>query len=148
MSCLFLSSQQRLILPFQVPELTPTTPNKNSQMTAVIEALSFLGPRGHVARDMDSCICYDSKHVAGVCQGTVQAHTHIFILRLHVSGRRCAPNAGYGLPCTHHSLLSGRAGQIACSWCMRDTLMWQFSWPSIWKVCRRPFASATLPPSP
>ena len=68
MSCLVLSSQQRLILLFtgartdsnntqqQVPELTPTTPNKNSQMTAMIEALSFLGPFGPVVRDMDSCI--------------------------------------------------------------------------------------------
>ena len=46
-------------------------------MTATIEALSFLGPRGPVARDTDSCIYYDSKHAAGVCLGTIQARTHV-----------------------------------------------------------------------
>ena len=46
-------------------------------MTAMIEALSFLGPRGPVARDMDSFIHYDSKHAAGVCLGTIQARTHV-----------------------------------------------------------------------
>ena len=46
-------------------------------MTALIEALSFLGPRGPVARDADSCIHYDSKHAAGVCLGTIQARTHV-----------------------------------------------------------------------
>ena len=68
-------------------------------MTAMIEAFSFLGPRGPVARDMDSCIYYDSKHAAGVCLGTIQAQAHIFNWRLHVSRRRYAPNTGYGLPC-------------------------------------------------
>ena len=68
-------------------------------MTAMIEALSFLGPRGPVARDMDSCIYYDSKHAAGVCLGTSQAQAHMLSWRLHVSGRRCAPNTGYGLSC-------------------------------------------------
>ena len=54
-----------------VPELTPTTPNKNSQMTPMIEALSFLGPFGPVARDMDSRIFYDSKHAVVVCLGMI-----------------------------------------------------------------------------
>ena len=85
-SCLVLSSPPRLLLPSQVPELTPTT-------------LSFLGFRGPVARDMDSCISYDSKHAAGVCLGTIQARTLMFNWRLHVSGRRYATNTGYGSPC-------------------------------------------------
>ena len=43
----------------------------------MIEALSFLGPRGPVARDVESCIYYDSKHAAGVRLGTIQARTHV-----------------------------------------------------------------------
>ena len=45
-------------------------------MTAMIEALSFLGPHGPVGRDVESCIFDDSKH-AGVCLGTIQARTHV-----------------------------------------------------------------------
>ena len=41
-----------------------TTPT--AEMSAMIEALSFLGPCGPVARDANSCIYYDSKHAAGV----------------------------------------------------------------------------------
>ena len=47
------------------------------EMTAMIEALSFLGPHGPVARDEQSCICCDSLHAAGVCLGTIQARTHV-----------------------------------------------------------------------
>ena len=39
--------------------------------------MSFLGPRGRVARDEQSCIFYDSQHAAGVCLGTIQARTHV-----------------------------------------------------------------------
>ena len=53
-----------------------THSNNAAEMSAMIEALSFLGPRGPVARDVDSCI-YDSKHAAGVCLGTIQARTHV-----------------------------------------------------------------------
>ena len=73
------------------------THSKNTaEMSAMIEALSFLGPHGPVARDMDSCIYYDSKHAAGVCLGTIQAQAHMFNWCLHVRGRRYAPNTGYG----------------------------------------------------
>ena len=44
-----------------------THSNNIAEMSAMIEALSFLGPRGPVARDANSCIHYDSKHAAGVC---------------------------------------------------------------------------------
>ena len=53
-----------------------THSNKTPEMTAMIEALSFLRPRGPVARDANSGIFYDSKHAAGVCFGTTQARTH------------------------------------------------------------------------
>ena len=54
-----------------------THSNNTAEMSAMIEALSFLGPRGPVARDVDSCIYDDSKHAAGVCLGTIQARTHV-----------------------------------------------------------------------
>ena len=66
-------------------------------MTAMVEALSFLGPCGPVARDANLCMYYDSKHAAGVCLGF--RSVHMFNWHLHVSGRRNAPNTGYGLPC-------------------------------------------------
>ena len=51
--------------------------NNTAQMTAMFEALSFLGPRGPVTRDEQSCIHYDSMHAAGICLGTIQARTHV-----------------------------------------------------------------------
>ena len=54
-----------------------THSNNTAQMTAMIEAFSFLGPHGPVARDEHPCIYYDSKHAAGVCLGTIQARTHV-----------------------------------------------------------------------
>ena len=54
-----------------------THSNNTAQMTAMIEAMSFLGPHGPVARDVESCIYYDSKHAAGESLGTIQARTHV-----------------------------------------------------------------------
>ena len=54
-----------------------THSNNAAGVSAMIEALSILAPLGPVARDANLCICYDSKHAAGVCLGTVQARTHI-----------------------------------------------------------------------
>ena len=54
-----------------------THSNNTTEMTAMVEALSFLGPRGPVARHTNSCISYDSKHAAGVCLGTIQSRTHV-----------------------------------------------------------------------
>ena len=64
-----------------------THSNKTAEMTAI-----------PVARDANSCIYYDSKHAAGVCLGTIHP-AHMSSWHLHVSGRRYAPNTGYGLPC-------------------------------------------------
>ena len=52
-------------------------PNSTTERSAIVEAPSFLGPHGPVARDANSCIYYDSKHAAGVCLGTIQARTHV-----------------------------------------------------------------------
>ena len=54
-----------------------THSNNTADMPAMIEALSFLGPHGLVARDANSFIYCDSKHAAGVCLGTIQARTHV-----------------------------------------------------------------------
>ena len=54
-----------------------THSNNTAEMSAMIEALSFLGPRGPKARDANSCIYYDTKHAAGVYMGTIQARTHV-----------------------------------------------------------------------
>ena len=51
--------------------------NNTAEMTAKIEALSFLGPHGPVTRDEQSCIYYGSMHAAGFCLGTIQARTHV-----------------------------------------------------------------------
>ena len=53
------------------------THSNTAEMTAVIEALSFLGAHGPVTRDEQSCIYYDSLHAAGICLGTIQARTHV-----------------------------------------------------------------------
>ena len=54
-----------------------THSNNTGEMTAMIDAFSFLGQRGPVARDANSCIYFDSKYAAGVCLGTIQARTHV-----------------------------------------------------------------------
>ena len=51
--------------------------NNTAEMSAMIEALSFLGPHGPVPHDANSCIFYDSKHAGGICLGTIQARTHV-----------------------------------------------------------------------
>ena len=50
--------------------------NNTAEMTAMIEALSFLGPQGLVVRDVDF-FQNDSKHAACVSLGTIQASTHV-----------------------------------------------------------------------
>ena len=51
--------------------------NNTAEMTSMIEAFSFLGPRGPVTHDEQSRIFYDSMHAAGICLGTIQARTHV-----------------------------------------------------------------------
>ena len=47
-----------------------------TEISATVEALSFLGPPGPVARDALSCVFYESKHAAGGGLGTILARTH------------------------------------------------------------------------
>ena len=42
------------------------THSNTAEMTAMIEALSFLGPRVPVTHDEQSCVYYDSMHAAGI----------------------------------------------------------------------------------
>ena len=74
------------------PAFSGARPHSNNiaEMSAMIEALSFHGPHGPVARDVESCIYYDSKHAAGVCLGTVQARTHV---QLALACQRSMPGA-------------------------------------------------------
>ena len=72
--------------------------NNTAEMTAMIEAVSVLGPRGAVTRDEESCICYDSMHAAGICLGTIQAWTHVQ-LALACQQSQSWSNVGCGSPC-------------------------------------------------
>ena len=51
--------------------------SNTAKMSAIVEALSFLGPHGPVACDACSCVFFDSKHAAGVCLSTILARTHV-----------------------------------------------------------------------
>ena len=51
--------------------------NNTAEMSAIVEALSFLGRHGPVVRDACTCVFYDSKHAAYVCLGTIHARTHV-----------------------------------------------------------------------
>ena len=50
--------------------------NSTAEISAV-EALSFLGPHGPVARDACSCVFYHFKYASGVCLGTILARTDV-----------------------------------------------------------------------
>ena len=99
--------------------------NNTAEVSAMIEALSFLGPRGPVTRDANSCIYYDSMHAAGICLGTIQARTHVQLelacqqslfhaqrrLRLtmqHVFGH----SGNLGNECADHAAALGTCGLI------------------------------------
>ena len=51
--------------------------NDTAEMSATIDALSFLGRQGPLTHDEQSCIYYGSLHAAGICLGTIQARTHV-----------------------------------------------------------------------
>ena len=95
-------------------------------MTAMIEALSFLGPHGPVARDVESCIFHDSKHAAGVCLGTIQARTHVQLALACQRSTLCAQHrlrltmqhvyghtGNLGNECADHAAALGSLGLIS-----------------------------------
>ena len=111
-----------------------TQSNNTAEMTAMIEALSFLGPHGPVARDEQSCIRYDSQHAVGVCLGTIQARTHVQLAlacqrsmiyaqhRLRLTMQHVYGHTGnLGNECTDHAAALGTFGlasshNVATGW--------------------------------
>ena len=100
--------------------------NNTAEMTAMIEALSFLGPRGPVARDEQSCVYYDSMHVAGICLGTIQARIHVQLAlacqqslihaqrRLRLTMQHVFGHSGnFGNECADHAAALGTFGLIS-----------------------------------
>ena len=100
--------------------------NNTAEMTAMFEALSFLGPRGPVTHDEQSCTYYDSMHAAGVCLGTVQARTHVLLAlagqrslipvqrRLRLTMQHVFGHSGnLGNECADHAAALGTFGLIA-----------------------------------
>ena len=73
-----------------------------AEMTVIIEALSFLGPRGPVARDEQSCICYDSQHAVGVSLSAIQVRTHAQ-----------GPSGNLGNECVDHATALGTFGRTS-----------------------------------
>ena len=67
-----------------------TQSNNTAEMTAMVEALSFFGPHGPVARDEQSCIYYDSQHAAEVCLVTIQARTCVQLALARQQSMICA----------------------------------------------------------
>ena len=108
MSCLVLLSPPRLILP-------RTHSNNTAEMSAMIEALSFLGPRCPIARDVESCIYYDSKHAAGVClalacqRSMLCAQYRLRLTMQHVYGH----TGNLGNECADHATALGSLGLIS-----------------------------------
>ena len=95
-------------------------------MTAMIEALSFLGPRGPVTPDERSRIFYDSMHAAGICLGTIQARTHVQLAlacqqsmihvqhRLRLTMQHVYGHSGnLGNECADHAAAFGTFGLIS-----------------------------------
>ena len=88
--------------------------NNTAEMTAMIESLSFLGPRCLVARNTNSCIYYDSKHAAG----TIQARTHVQLAlacqQLMLTMQHVDGHAGnLGNECADHAAALGSLGLVA-----------------------------------
>ena len=53
--------------------------SNNTELSIIIEALSFLWPKGPVARDSQACIFYESRHAASICLGTVQTRANVLL---------------------------------------------------------------------
>ena len=101
-----------------------THSNNTAEMSSMIEALSFLGPRGPSACDVESCIIMTLNTLL-VCAWARFRPQHMSNWRLHVSGQCYAPNTGYGLPrntctdtnlgneCADHAAALGSLGLIS-----------------------------------
>ena len=101
--------------------------NNTTEMTAMIEALSFLSSRGPVTPDEQSCIYYDSMHAAGICLGTIQARTQVQLAlacqqsmirvqhRLRLTMQHVYGHGGHWCnECADHAAALGTFGLISC----------------------------------
>ena len=100
-----------------------TRSNNTAEMTAKIEALSFLGPHGPVARDSNSCICYDSKHADGVRLGSIQARTHV---QLALTLQQSMPSVQHRLRLTMQHLY-GHNGNLENECADHPAALWTFA---------------------
>ena len=100
--------------------------NNTAEMTAMIGALSFLGPHGPMARYVETCICYDSKYTAGVCLGTIKARKHVQLALACQRSMTCAQHrlrltmqhvyghtGNLGNECADHAAALGTFGLIS-----------------------------------
>ena len=100
--------------------------NNTAEITAMIEAFSFLGPRGPVTHDERSRIFDDSIHAAGICLGTIQARTHVQLAfacqqsvirvqhRLRFTMQHvCSHGGNLGNECADHAAALGTYGLIS-----------------------------------
>ena len=106
--------------------------NNTAEMTAMFEALSFLGPRGPVAPGEQSRIYYDSMHAAGICLGKIQARTHVQLalacqqsmIRAQHRLRLCADHAAalctFGLTSSHNVATRWIRHNFDTSFCFDD----------------------------
>ena len=107
-----------------------THSNNTAELTAMIEALFFLGPRGPVTPDEQSCILYDSMHAAGICLGSIQARTHVQLAlacqqsmirvqhRLRLTMQHVFGHGGkLGNECADHAAALCAFGLISCRKC-------------------------------
>ena len=100
--------------------------NNTAEMTAIIKALYFLGPRRSIARHEEACIFCDSTHAAGICLGTIQARSHVQVPlacqrytlcvqhRLRLTMHHVYGHAGnLGNECADHAAALGSLGLIS-----------------------------------
>ena len=86
-----------------------------AELLSIIEALSFLGPNGPVARDSQACIFYDSKHTAST--GTLQSRANV---PLGLTSQRLLPQVRLKLRitvqhvCSHAQNLGNECAGIRC----------------------------------
>ena len=76
-----------------------TQPSNTDEMTAMIEALSYLGPHGPVARDEQSCILIMILSMLLVFPWARSRLVHTCSWQSLVNGPCYAPNTGFGSPC-------------------------------------------------
>ena len=99
-------------------------PSNTAEPSSIIEALSFLGPSGPLARDSQACIFYDSRHAASICLGIVQSRANV-PLRLHLPTPPVTNPVKGTNYCAARLMLSGRLCATWLSQCRRSFFQWK-----------------------